>query len=120
MIADAYLNSPAPFTGTMAVLHEKFCQLHQLALRRITRVLESPDKKRGEISAFQKFSLHMQSLLGLLRTVEHDSELELNCGSHVACLLRKLSPEQRAEFCRHMFHQTGTTLNLVDLSNWLR
>ncbi|RXN13640.1 guanine nucleotide-binding subunit alpha-12 isoform X2 [Labeo rohita] len=45
MIADAYLNSPTPFTDTMAALHDKFGQPHQLALRKIAGVLESPDIK---------------------------------------------------------------------------
>ncbi len=58
--------------------------------------------------------------MGLLKTLGHDGELELSCGSHVACLLSKLPPEQRAKFCRHMFRQPGTTPNLADLSNWLR
>ncbi|KAL0153282.1 hypothetical protein M9458_051409 [Cirrhinus mrigala] len=120
MIADAYLNSPTPFTDTMAALHDKFGQPHQLALRKIAGVLESPDIKRGDISAFQKFALQVQSLVGLLRTLGRDGELELSCGSHVARLLNKLPPEQRAEFRRHMFRQPGTTPNLVDLSNWLR
>lgn len=120
MIADAYLNSPTPFTDSMAALHEKFGQPHQLALRRIALVLESPDIKRGDISAFQRFALQVQSLVGLLRTLGRDGELELSCGSHVARLLYKLPPEQRADFRRHMFSQAGTTPNLVDLSNWLR
>ncbi|XP_056121116.1 uncharacterized protein LOC130099439 [Rhinichthys klamathensis goyatoka] len=120
MIADAYLNSLTPFTDTMTALHEKFGQPHQLALRRIAVVLESPDIKRGDISAFQRFALQVQSLVGLLRTLGRDGELELSCGSHVARLLSKLPPELRADFRRHMFHQPGMTPNLVDLSNWLR
>ncbi|KAK3517614.1 hypothetical protein QTP70_013100 [Hemibagrus guttatus] len=104
----------------MAVLHEKFGQPHQLALRRIAIVLESPDIKRGDISAFQRFALQVQSLVSLLRTLGRDGELELSCGSHVTRLLNKLPPEQRAEFRRHMFRQPGTAPNLVDLSNWLR
>ncbi len=62
MIADAYLNSSIPFTDTMAVLHDKFGQPHQLALRKIASVLESPDIKRGDISAFQRFAITVQSL----------------------------------------------------------
>ncbi|RXN14922.1 guanine nucleotide-binding subunit alpha-12 isoform X2 [Labeo rohita] len=119
MIADAYLNSPTPFTDTMAALHDKFGQPHQLALRKIAGVLESPNIKRGDFLAFQKFALQVQSLVGLLRTLGRDGEQELSCGSHVACLLNKLPPEQRAEFRHHMFRQPGTTPNLVDLSNWL-
>ncbi len=120
MIADANLNSPTPFTDTMSALRDKYGQPHQLALRRIASVLDSPDVRRGDIPAFQRFALQVQSLVGLLRTLGHDGELELSCGSHVARLLSKLPPEQKAEFRRHMFRQPGSTPNLVDLSNWLR
>ncbi len=89
MIADAYLNSPTPFTDMMAVLHDKFDQPHQLALRKIASVLESPDIKQGDISAFQRFALQVQSLVGLLKTLGRDGELELSCGSHIACFLSK-------------------------------
>ncbi|XP_067287597.1 uncharacterized protein [Pseudorasbora parva] len=120
MIADANLNSPTPFTDTMLALCEKYGQPHQLALRRITSVLDSPDIRRGDIPAFQRFALQVQSLVGLLRTLGRDGELELSCGSHVARLLSKLPPEQRAEFRRHMFRQPGSSPNLFDLSNWMR
>ncbi|KAI2646144.1 ORF V: Enzymatic polyprotein [Labeo rohita] len=119
MIADANLNFPTPFTDTMSALHEKYGQPHQLALRRIASVLDSPDVRRGDIPAFQRFALQVQSLVGLLRTLGHDGELELSSGSHVARLLNKLPLEQREEFHRHMFRQPGSTPNLVDFSNWL-
>ena len=120
LIADAYLNSPAPYTDTMAALHDKFGQPHQLALQKIAAVLEAPEIKRGDIGAFHKFSLQIQSLVGLLQTLGHEGEIELNCGSHVARLLSKLPTEQRAEFRRHQFKQPGATHNLYDLSEWLR
>nr|XP_055023116.1 uncharacterized protein LOC129413455 [Misgurnus anguillicaudatus] len=84
LIADAYLNSPFPFTDTMRALHEKYGQPHQLALRKIAVVLEMPDVKRGDIIAFQKFSLQVQSLVGLLKTLGPEGDIELQCGSHVA------------------------------------
>jgi len=119
MIADANVNSPTPFTDTMSALCDQYGQPHQLALRRIASVLDSPDVRRGDIPAFQRFALQVQSLVGLLRTLRRDGELELSCGSHVARILSKLPPEQRAEFRCHMFRQPGSTPNLVDLSNWL-
>lgn len=90
LIADAYLNSPTPYTDTMVALHEKFGQPHQLALRKIASVLEAPEVRRGDIAAFQRFALQIQSLVGLLQTLGPDGEVELNCGSHVARLLGKL------------------------------
>lgn len=120
LIADAYLNSPKPYTDTMAALHDKFGQPHQLALRKIASVLDGPEIRRGDIVAFQRFSLQVQSLVGLLQTLGPEGEVELNCGSHVARLISKLPPEQRADFRRHQFKQPGTTYTLHDLSEWLR
>lgn len=57
LIADAYRNSPTPFSDTMAALHDKFGQPHQLALRKIASVLEADEVKRGDTAGFQKFSL---------------------------------------------------------------
>jgi len=38
LIADAYLNSPTPYSDTMSVLHVKFGHPHQLALKKIASV----------------------------------------------------------------------------------
>lgn len=67
----------------MSALHEKYGQPHQLALWRIAVVLESPDIKRGDVTAFQRFAFQVQLLVGLLRTLECDFEIELSCGLHV-------------------------------------
>lgn len=119
LIADAYLNSLTPYTDTMRALYDKFGQPHQLALRKIASVLEAPEIRRGDSAAFQRFSLQIQSLVGLLQTLGPEGQIELNCGSHVARLLSKLPAEQRADFRRHRFKQPGTSHTLHDLSEWL-
>ncbi|KAK0134729.1 hypothetical protein N1851_029618 [Merluccius polli] len=120
LIADAYLNSPTPFSNTMAALNDKFGQPHQFALRRIADVLDSPDVRRGDVAAFEKFAVQVQSLVVMLRTLGSEGEAGLQCGSHVARLLSQLPPEQRAEFRRCMFHRGTQTHTLPDLSEWLR
>ena len=120
LIADAYLNSPTPYSDTMAALHDKFGQPHQLALRRIRSVLGSPEVKRGDIAAFEAFSLQIQSLVGLLQTVGPEGEIELHCGSHVANLLSKLPPELRANFRRYQLKHARAIHTLYNLSEWLR
>lgn len=120
LIADAYLNSPTPFSDTMVALNDKFGQPHQTALRRIAAVMDSPDIRRGDFAAFEKFALQIQSLVGMLKTLGHEGEVELQCGSHVARLLSKLPPEQRAEFRRCMYHQGTQTYTLTNLSDWLK
>ncbi|RXN18778.1 guanine nucleotide-binding subunit alpha-12 isoform X2 [Labeo rohita] len=87
LIADSFINSPRPYTDTMAALTEKFGQPHHVALKRIAAVMDSPEIKRGDLAAFERFSLHVQSLVGMLQTLGPDGEVELKCGSHVARLL---------------------------------
>ncbi len=120
LIADSFLHSPTPYRDTMMALNERFGQPHQVALKRIATILDSPDISRNDPSAFEKFSLQVQSLVGLLKTLGQAGSIELQCGSHVARLLSKLPPERRADFRRHMLHQPGVTYSLMDLAEWLK
>ncbi|XP_052405908.1 uncharacterized protein LOC127951863 [Carassius gibelio] len=120
LIADSFINSPMPYTDTMIALTEKFGQPHQVALKRIAAVMDSSEVRRGDIAAFERFSLQVQSLVGMLQTLGPDGEVELRCGSHVARLLTKLPPEMRANFRRQMFQHSGHTHTLLDLAKWLR
>lgn len=120
LIADAYLNSATPFTDTMEALNDKFGQPHQIVLRCIAAMMDLPDIRHGDVSAFERFALQIQSLVGMLRTLGPEGEVELHCGSHVARLLSKLPPEQRAEFRRCMFQQGIRTQTLADLTEWLK
>ncbi|RXN03965.1 guanine nucleotide-binding subunit alpha-12 isoform X2 [Labeo rohita] len=120
LIADSFLHSPTPYRDTMLALNERFGQPHQVALRRIATILDSPDISRNDPSAFERFSLQVQSLVGLLKTLGQAGSIELHCGSHVARLLNKLPPERRADFRRHMLHRPGVTYSLVDLAEWLK
>lgn len=120
LIADAYIHSQTPFTDTMMALNEKFGQPHQLTIKRIAEVMDTPDIRRGDAVAFDQFSLQIQSLVGMLKTLGPDGEVELLCGTHVARLLSKLPPEQRADFRRCMFSQSKRSYTLYDLAQWLK
>ncbi|KAJ7997480.1 hypothetical protein DPEC_G00229450 [Dallia pectoralis] len=120
LIADSYLNSPVPYSDTMAALTERFGQPHQIALRRISTVMDSPDIRRGDVAAFDRFALQVRSLVGMLQTLGPEGDMELRCGSHVARLLGKLPPDQRADFRRSMFHRPGAVHTLMDLAKWLQ
>nr|XP_055064967.1 uncharacterized protein LOC129447318 [Misgurnus anguillicaudatus] len=120
LIADSFINSPLPYTDTMAALTEKFGQPHHVALKRIASIMDTPEIKRGDVTAFEKFSLNVQSLVGMLQTLGPDGDVELRCGSHVARLLTKLPTEMRANFRRQMLHGPGHTHTLRDLAEWLR
>ncbi|XP_067218788.1 uncharacterized protein [Chanodichthys erythropterus] len=120
LVADSYLNSSFPYTDTMAALTERFGQPYKLALRRIAKVMDAPDIRRGDTAAFDKFALQIRSLVGMLETLGHEGQAELRCGSHVERLLSKLPSEMRSEFRRHMFRRPGSVYNLLDFSEWLQ
>ncbi|RXN16330.1 guanine nucleotide-binding subunit alpha-12 isoform X2 [Labeo rohita] len=104
----------------MAALTERFGQPYKLALRRIAKVMDAPDIRRGDTASFDKFALQIRSLVGMLETLGHEGQAELRCGSHVERLLSKLPPEMRSEFRRHMFRHPGAVYNLLDFSEWLQ
>lgn len=120
LVADSYLNSPTPYTDTLAAFNEKIGQPHQIALKKIASVLDSPDVRRGDTAAFERFALHVQSLVGLLKTLGTEGDVELRCGSHVVRLLSKLPPEQKAAFRRCTFKEPGVVPTLIDLAQWLQ
>ncbi len=72
------------------------------------------------------FSLSIQILVGMLRTLEGPNGYKLHCGSHVDRLLSKMPPSYRDGFVEYCFSrgilQTGTdrTYTLPDLSAWLQ
>lgn len=43
--------------------------------------MDAPDIRPGDTAAFERFSLQIQALVGLLRTLGQQGEVELGCGS---------------------------------------
>lgn len=119
LIADSFLNSPYPFSDTMAALNERYGQPHRLALQKIAQVMDSPDIKRGDAESFERFALLIQSLVGMLQTLGREGQAELSCGSHVERLLSKLPAEMRAAFRRQLGRRAGTAYTLMELADWL-
>lgn len=120
LIADSFLNSPSPYTDTMEALTDRYGRPHQLALNKIAAVMDSPDIQSGDTRSFESFALQVQALVGLLKTLGTEGEVELRCGSHVARLLTKLPPELRAAFRRSVSNEPGALYTLIDLAKWLK
>ncbi|TWW77718.1 hypothetical protein D4764_12G0011080 [Takifugu flavidus] len=89
-------------------------------------ILNAPALKFGDSEAFDAFALSIQTLVGMLRTLEGQNGYELRCGSHVDRLLGKMPPSYRDGFVEYCLNQgilrTGTdqTYTLPDLSVWLQ
>ncbi|XP_058625394.1 uncharacterized protein LOC131536472 [Onychostoma macrolepis] len=125
-LAKAYMYDPRPYTTALQALQDKYGQPRQLVQSELSVILNAPAVKFGDAEAFDSFSLSIQTLVGMLRTLEGPNGYELRCGSHVDRLLSKMPPSYRDGFVEYCFSrgilQTGTdrTYTLPDLSTWLQ
>ncbi|KAL1267170.1 hypothetical protein QQF64_002845 [Cirrhinus molitorella] len=125
-LAKAYMYDPGPYTTALQALQDKYGQPRQLVQSELGVILNAPAVRFGDAEAFDSFSLSIQTLVGMLRTLEGPNGYELCCGSHVDRLLSKMPPSYRDGFVEYCFGrgilQTGTdrTYTLPDLSAWLQ
>ncbi|TWW54954.1 hypothetical protein D4764_09G0000030 [Takifugu flavidus] len=125
-LAKAYMHDPRPYTAAMQALQDKYGQPRQLVQSELGAILNAPALKFGDSEAFDAFALSIQTLVGMLRTLEGQNGYELRCGSHVDRLLGKMPPSYRDGFVEYCLNQgilrTGTdqTYTLPDLSVWLQ
>ncbi|XP_061128044.1 uncharacterized protein LOC133149871 isoform X1 [Syngnathus typhle] len=125
-LAKSYMYDPAPYTAAVGALQDKYGQPRQLVQSELGAILNSPAIKFGDADAFDSFALSVQSLVGMLRTLEGPVGYELRCGSHVDRLLSKLSPSQRDGFVEYCLVrgilQPGSelTYSLPDFAAWLQ
>ncbi|KAI7812616.1 hypothetical protein IRJ41_005718 [Triplophysa rosa] len=124
-LAKAYMYHPHPYSAAMQALQDKYGQPRQLVKSELGAIMNSTPLKLGDANAFDSFALSVQSLVGMLRTLEGQNGYELMCGSHVDRLLVKLPPAYRDGFVEYYLSkrilQTGTdkTYTLPDLAAWL-
>lgn len=115
-----------PYTSALAALRTRYGQPHQLVQSEISTILNTPPIRVGDNAAFQEFSLSVNSLVGLLQSVEGKEGSELKCGSHVDKLLCKLPPAYRDGFVEYCYAQgflkdgTSRTYTLQHLASWLQ
>ncbi|XP_023811350.1 uncharacterized protein LOC111947519 [Oryzias latipes] len=119
LVADSYSNSPRPYSDTMASLTKHYGQPHQLSLHRIAELMDEPNIRSNDTSGFRKFALRVRALVGMLEQLGDDGHIELQCGSHVARLARKLPQDLRAAFRRYLYPQKDGIPSLRDFAEWL-
>ena len=121
-LALAYVHAPDPYTQASRALNERYGQPRQLALRELRAIMDLPAIRAGDGRALDQFSLRVQALVGLLKSMGSEGLSELTCGSHVERLLEKLPSDQFCQFKRSMDQSQPGSLsyNLLDFSNWLQ
>lgn len=119
LIADSYSNSLCPFTDTMTSLIKHYGQPHHLSLQRIAELMDEPNIRSSDTAGFRKFALRVRALVGMLEQLGEDGRIELQCGSHVARLLKKLPQDLRAAFRRHVYPRNSKVPSLRDFAEWL-
>lgn len=119
LVADSYSHSRYPFSDTMRALTDMYGQPHQLALQRISNLMDGPNIKSGDVKAFKGFALKVRALVGMLNQLGSPGWTELKCGSHVSRLLAKLPYDLRANFKRFINPLQTPIPSLMDLADWL-
>ncbi len=124
-LAKAYMYHPHPYSAALQALQDKYGQPRQFVQSELGAIMNSPPFRLGDANVFDSFALSVQSLLGMLKTLEGQNGYELMCGSHVDRLLSKLPPAYRDSFVENFLSKgilkTGTdkTYTLHDLATWL-
>uniref|UniRef100_A0AAV2J0I3 Uncharacterized protein n=1 Tax=Knipowitschia caucasica TaxID=637954 RepID=A0AAV2J0I3_KNICA len=103
----------------MASLIKHFGQPHHLSLQRIAELMDEPNIRSGDTAGFRKFALRVRALVGMLEQLGQDGHIELQCGSHVARLTKKLPQDLRAAFRRYLYPQNNGVPSLRDFAEWL-
>lgn len=119
LVADSYSHSRTPFSDTMRALTDMYGQPHQLALQRITNLMDGPNIRSGDVKTFKAFALRVRALVGMLNQLGSTGWTELKCGSHVSRLLAKLPYDLRANFKRFINPLQTPIPTLIDFAEWL-
>lgn len=125
-LAKSYMYHQQPYTSALQALQDKYGQPRQLVQSELGTILNMSAFRPGDATAFDTFTLTVQSLVGMLRTLEGQNGYKLMCGSHAGRLLSKMRPNLRDNFVEYCLTrgilQTGTDrmYNLPDLAEWLQ
>ncbi|XP_061733574.1 uncharacterized protein LOC133536902 isoform X1 [Nerophis ophidion] len=104
----------------MRALTEMYGEPQQLALKKISELMDGPNIRTGDIKAFKSFALQVRALVGMLHQLGGQGWTELRCGSHVSRLLAKLPQDLRVNFHRFVNPINTPIPTLLDLADWLK
>lgn len=81
--------------------------------------MDEPNIRLGDITGFSRFALKVRALVGMLKQQGQVGRSELQCGSHVAKLTRKLPHDLCTTFRRNLLPNRREVPTLMDLAEWL-
>lgn len=100
-LAKSYMYHSRPYSAAQQALQDKYGQPRQLVQSELGAIMNTPPLKMSDDNAFNSFALLVQSLVGMLRTLEGQNGYKLMCGSHVDRLLSKLPSAYRDGFVKY-------------------
>ncbi|XP_067219120.1 uncharacterized protein [Chanodichthys erythropterus] len=124
-VAKRYVNSPFPYTSAMQALEQRYGQPRQLIQSELRAILNAPAVRPGDAQGFEDFAAAVNTLVGMLNTMDGPSRYELQCGSHVDTLLTKLPVSYRDSFIEYCLNQhiivsgSSRTYTLLEFAEWL-
>lgn len=118
----------APYTRALEALQDRYEQPRQLIWSELDAIFSAPALRMGDATAFESFAMSIQCFVRMLTTLEGKNKIELNCSSHVDCLLSKiyLAPHLPSCFIRRCLQDgilqagTGRGYTLQHLATWLQ
>lgn len=125
-LAESFMHETTPYSSAIQALMEKYVQPRQLVQSELGRIMQTPVIKFSDYDGFENFALTVNSLVGMLKSLEGENGFELKCGSHVDRLISKLPPSYRdrfVEFCitnKILEPNSDKTYNLIHLAEWLQ
>ncbi|XP_056611679.1 uncharacterized protein LOC130427939 [Triplophysa dalaica] len=73
----SYMYHPHPYSAALQALQDKYGQTQQLVQSELGSIMNSPSLKLGDANAFDSFALSIQSLVGMLRTLNNLRSVEI-------------------------------------------
>lgn len=78
----AHAESQTPYTDALHALDRRYGQPYQFVLKEIKTLENLPAIRAGDEHALDGFSLHVQAIVGMLKSLKEDGMEELHSGSN--------------------------------------
>ncbi|XP_062287006.1 uncharacterized protein LOC133992303 [Scomber scombrus] len=118
----AHAESSTPYTNALQALDRRYGRPYQFVLKEIETLENLPPIRAGDERALDDFSLRVQAIVGMLKSLKDDGVEELHSGSNVKRLLNRLPRSQQQRFRRHQIRKNPNQVktSLLEFAEWLQ